>query len=418
MRRLGHGLDHPAPDEVQEVSAGSDRLCLPCRDDSAAHPAIPRSVSRSEHRIWSATDADGPLSRAVTSSDVALCFWLRRGLTLPTPPSSNGCKRRGRTRKQLGVSRATFDAATRGLEPDLFAARSRLPGRPETAAAAAGIRADAGAISARADLRPPGRAGQETRRAIPRHAGAHRERVRRARQCGAGDLGARDRLRRRKAAARRHPRAGDASLCRQAQGFLPQRIPARAEDAAGRRAARRHALVLGRRHGPHAIPAVGVLQIRRRFRRRRPRRHLAFGAGCARLGGQAARRQGLAGRQAVGDRGARAGQRSIAPSPSRASPCRSREWLKRGYRADLRAQADRRGTCRRGLAAAAGRHLRAGLPHAEKLLRAQGLQLFRSLRAVRRPSERPHRRRPAVPDAVEQERAAQDQRRSRRCSSG
>src|SRR5450759_2383949 len=79
--------------------------------------------------------------------------------------------------------------------------------------------------------------------------------------------------------------------------------------------------------------------------------------------------------------------------------------------ADLRAQIDRRGARGRGVAAVAGRHLWAGLPHAEKLLRAEGLQLFRSLRAVRRPPERPHRRRPAVADAVEQERAAQDQRR-------
>src|SRR5450759_640798 len=78
--------------------------------------------------------------------------------------------------------------------------------------------------------------------------------------------------------------------------------------------------------------------------------------------------------------------------------------------ADLRAQIDRRGARGRGVAAIAGRHLWAGLPDAEKLLRAEGLQLFRSLRAVRRPPERPHRRRPAVPDAVEQERAAQDQR--------
>ncbi len=114
--------------------------------------------------------------------------------------------------------------------------------------------------------------------------------VRRARQRRAGDLGARDRLRPERAAARRAARAGDARLCRQAQGFLPQRVPARAEDAAGRRAARRSALVLGRRHGPHPVPAVGILQIRRRFRRRRQDRHLAFGAGRARLGGQAARR--------------------------------------------------------------------------------------------------------------------------------
>ena len=63
---------------------------------------------------------------------------------------------------------------------------------------------------------------------------------------------------------------------------------------------RGHAQFLGRRHGAHPVPAVGILQARRRFRRRRPRRHLAFGARCARLGRQAACRQGLAARPALG----------------------------------------------------------------------------------------------------------------------
>ena len=64
--------------------------------------------------------------------------------------------------------------------------------------------------------------------------------------------------------------------------------------------ARRHAQLLGRRHGHDAVPAVGVLQIRRRFRRRRPPRHLEFGARCARVGGAAACRQGLAARRCIG----------------------------------------------------------------------------------------------------------------------
>jgi membrane-bound lytic murein transglycosylase B len=54
-------------------------------------------------------------------------------------------------------------------------------------------------------------------------------------------------------------------------------------------------LVLGRRHRLHAIPAVRILQARRRSRRRRPSRHLAFGAGCAGRRRAAARQQGLAG---------------------------------------------------------------------------------------------------------------------------
>src|SRR5450631_3809844 len=148
----------------------------------------------------------------------------------------------------LGVSRATFDAATRGLEPDLSLPDLALPGRPEQQPQQPEF------------VQTPAQYLRE-----PTFERLAARGKRRAGQCGAGDLGARDRLRRRETAARRHPRAGHASLCRQAQGFLPQRIPARAENAAGRRAARRLALVLGRRHGAHAIPAVGVLQIRGRF---------------------------------------------------------------------------------------------------------------------------------------------------------
>ena len=53
----------------------------------------------------------------------------------------------------LGVSRATFDAAVRGLEPDFSLPDLAIPGKPEKAAAAAGIRADAVAIFARGDIR-------------------------------------------------------------------------------------------------------------------------------------------------------------------------------------------------------------------------------------------------------------------------
>ena len=52
--------------------------------------------------------------------------------------------------------------------------------------------------------------------------------------------------------------------------------------------------------GLHAIPAVGTLQARRRFRRRRPRRHLEFGAGRAGLRRAATRQQGLAAGRALG----------------------------------------------------------------------------------------------------------------------
>ena len=57
----------------------------------------------------------------------------------------------------------------------------------------------------------------------------------------------------------------------------------RAQDpGGGPRHARRHAQLLGRRDGADAVPAVGVLQARRRFRRRRQARHLDLGARRAR----------------------------------------------------------------------------------------------------------------------------------------
>ena len=148
------------------------------------------------------------------------------GIRRPRLPAMAGGAMAGRaSARRLARHLRRRDARARARP---VAARSRHSGRAGKAAAAAGIRADAVAISARGDVRAARRARQATRRAIPRHAGAHRARDRRARQCRAGDLGARDRLRRLQAAARRHPRAGDAGLYRQAQGLLPQRIPARA----------------------------------------------------------------------------------------------------------------------------------------------------------------------------------------------
>ncbi len=70
----------------------------------------------------------------------------------------------------------------------------------------------------------------------------------------------------------------------------------------------------------------------------------------------------------------------------------------------------RRNICARPpSSAAAGRHLRPGLSDGEELLRHQGIQLFGSLCAVRRPSRRPDRRRQAVRACVEQERTVAHQ---------
>ena len=186
--------------------------------------------------------------------------------------------------QQLGVSRATFDAATRGLEPDLTLPDLVIPGRPDRQPAQAEF------VQTPAEYLKES-AFDAARRAGPRKlAEQHRATLAQIEQRfgvpgrhRAGDLGARDRLRRgedcrtaRSARSRRRPISGGART-------VPRGVPARAEDAAGGpRHAREHALLLGRRDGAAAVPAVGLLQVRDRFRRRRQARHLDLGAGCAR----------------------------------------------------------------------------------------------------------------------------------------
>ena len=58
---------------------------------------------------------------------------MRRHRTPPTLLSSNGSPQQWPAAQALGVSRATFDAATRGLEPDLSLPDLAIPGRPEKA---------------------------------------------------------------------------------------------------------------------------------------------------------------------------------------------------------------------------------------------------------------------------------------------
>src|SRR5262245_66628753 len=95
-----------------------------------------------------------------------------------------------------------------------------------------------------------------------------------------------------------------------------------------------------------------------------------------------ARREGLACRRTLGNRGACAVQ------------CRLQRWCAGSdelywwlgepwFRAGLRAQTQRRGTLIRSVAAAAGGQLWSVVPDAEELLCAQGLQLLGSLCAVR-----------------------------------
>ena len=138
------------------------------------------------------------------------------------------------------------------------------------------------------------------------------------------DLGPRNRIWRLQAAARRGACAGDAGLSPDgARTCSSRNFLYRAEDAAGRRAARENALVMGRRDGTDAISAGGILRTRRRFRRRRPRRYLDVGAGCTGVSGKATRQQGLAARPATGRSRCARRNRSTAPSVCRKLPHRS-----------------------------------------------------------------------------------------------
>ena len=224
--------------------------------------------------------------------------------------SDNSCNRCGPTRRSSASRVRPSTRRRAGSNPICRCPISRCRARRH-GAGTAGVRADAGRLRARKLDRAARGAGQEAPRDAPRDARCDRAAIRRAAFGAAGDLGPRDRLRRLQAAARRAPRAGDAGLYRAAQGYVPRRVPGGAEDAAGRRAAGENAQLLGRRHGADAVPAVGVLQARGRFRRRRQGRHLDLDPGCAGLGGKAARQQGLAARRTLGLRGARSRRRRL-----------------------------------------------------------------------------------------------------------
>ena len=170
---------------------------------------------------------------------LAAALWL--GLVLrvspcrrPTRRSRAGSSQLFPAAQQLGVSRATFDAATRGLEPDLTLPDLVIPGRPDRQPSQAEFVQTPARVSEGVRVRQSRRAGAQARRTASRDADEDRAALRRAGLDRAGDLGARDQLRRGEAAAQRDPRARDAGLSRPAQGAVPRGVPARAEDAAGR----------------------------------------------------------------------------------------------------------------------------------------------------------------------------------------
>ena len=169
-----------------------------------------------------------------------------------------GCNRCGRKRRRSAF-RGLLSMPRRGARTRSVAARSRAAGPAGKAAAGqAEFVADAGGLSEGAHDRAARRAGRKLCEqyraplaAIEQQFGVPPTSCWRsggARPISAAQIDTRNAIR----------VLGDAGLCRQAQGKIPRRIPAGAENAADGGQARRHAQLLGRRHGAHAIPAVGL----------------------------------------------------------------------------------------------------------------------------------------------------------------
>ena len=177
-----------------------------------------------------------------------------------TPPSRNSSPRSGRRRRppasraRRSMPRRAASSPTTKL-PDLI-----LPGRPATGAPSQAefVQVPADYIK-EASIARLAEHGQKLMQQYRPSLDAIESRFGVPATDRARDLGPRDRLRPLHAALRSDPRAGDAGLCRPAQGEISRRVHPRPEDAERRRGdAQGSALVLGRRHRAHAIPAVGL----------------------------------------------------------------------------------------------------------------------------------------------------------------
>ena len=172
--------------------------------------------------------------------------------------------------QRMGVSRATFDAAIRGLEPDLSLPDLALAGRPERPPPQqpefVQTPADYVRESSIARLAAEGKkllaAHRATLDAIEQQFGVPPQIILAiwGRETAFGGY--------------KLPHDALRVLATQAytgrrKDMFRARIPRGAEDAAGRRAARADAQLLGRRDGADPVPAVGILQARGRLRRRR-----------------------------------------------------------------------------------------------------------------------------------------------------
>ena len=134
--------------------------------------------------------------------------------------------------QEHGVSRATFDTATRGLEPDLSLPELVIPGRPEQAAPG-----QPEFVQTPADyLKEPtfARLAAEGRKLYDRYRApltAIEQQFGVPPAVLLAIFGRETDYGRARDFPQRDPRAGDAGLSRQAQGKIPRRIRARAQDA-------------------------------------------------------------------------------------------------------------------------------------------------------------------------------------------
>ena len=201
-----------------------------------------------------------------------------------------------------GVSRATFDAETNGLEPDYKLPDLLLPGRPAT-----GAPSQAEFVQVPADYVKEAsiaRLAAEGQKLMQKHRAALSEIEKRFGVPASVVLA----IWGRETDYGRYRLPYDTLRVVATQAYVGRRkdqyraefilaLKILGEGAVARKDFRSS---WAGATGLHPVPAVGVLQARRRSRRRRPGRHLAFGAGCAGLRRAAARQQGLAARRALG----------------------------------------------------------------------------------------------------------------------
>ena len=301
----------------------------------------------------------------------------------------------------MGVSRATFDAAFRGVEPDLSIPDLVLPGKGQGGEGPGRVHPHAGGVPGR---QPPRRASpSRAARCSTQHA-ATLAKIEQA-------IGVQRHVvlaiwgRETAFGAHRSPHyavqvlATQAWLGRRKEMFRTELLYAlkMLEDKVRTRetmnASWAGAMGLTQ-FMPSEFYTAGL-----RSRRRRPQGHLGLGRRCAGLGRQPAQAKGWVPGQSWGyEVRLPPSLNCLAEGPGPRAPVARMGQARR--RAHARSRVPGRRAGRAGLPADARRRLRPGLPGAREFPGHQALQHVGPLRAVRRQPVRPHRRRRRFRDAV------------------